>query len=121
MSTINIRKLSEHFTAYEFYCGCGCVSVEMSPELIVVLEDVRTHFDKPVTVNSGYRCEAYNQLVGGAKKSQHVKGTAADIVVLGVSPQEVIKYLLETYPDQHGIGRYKTFTHVDTRGWRARW
>ena len=121
MSTINIISLSKHFTRNEFACNCGCGSNTVDYALLVILEKVREHFGKPVTVNSGHRCAKYNALVGGAKNSQHVLGRAADIVVLGVSPQEVVKYLLETYPDQYGIGRYETFTHVDTRDWRARW
>ena len=44
-----------------------------------VLDPLRTAYRKPIYVNSGYRCEELNRLVGGAKNSQHMTGKAADI------------------------------------------
>ncbi len=44
-----------------------------------VLDPLRTAYRKPIYVNSGYRCEELNHLVGGAKNSQHMTGKAADI------------------------------------------
>lgn len=45
----------------------------------MVLEKVRAIWGAPLYVNSGYRCESLNLLVGGAKNSQHLRGMAADI------------------------------------------
>jgi hypothetical protein len=42
---------------------------------------LREWYGKPITVNSGYRCEALNKAIGGAKSSQHMLGEAADITV----------------------------------------
>lgn len=44
-----------------------------------VLDPIRSLYGKPIYVNSGFRCEALNKLVGGAKKSSHLEGKAADI------------------------------------------
>ena len=44
-----------------------------------VLEPLRQHFGKPIRINSGFRCKALNDAVGGAKNSYHTKGRAADI------------------------------------------
>ena len=44
-----------------------------------VLEPLRAHFGKPIRINSGFRCKALNDAVGGAKNSYHTKGRAADI------------------------------------------
>ena len=44
-----------------------------------VLQPLRNAWGKPMRVNSGYRCEELNRLVGGVASSQHVKGEAADI------------------------------------------
>lgn len=44
-----------------------------------VLDPLRTAYRKPIYVNSGYRCEELNELIGGAKNSDHLKGMAADI------------------------------------------
>ncbi len=44
------------------------------------LDTVRDEYGKPVKVNSGFRSEAVNERVGGARNSAHLKGLAADIV-----------------------------------------
>lgn len=46
-----------------------------------VLDPLREWYGKPIIVNSGYRCEALNKVIGGAKSSQHMLGEAADITV----------------------------------------
>ncbi|MCQ4370005.1 D-Ala-D-Ala carboxypeptidase family metallohydrolase [Enterobacter asburiae] len=113
--------LSKHFSRSEFACRCGCGFDRISPELITVLEDVRTHFGAPVKINSGCRCEKHNAKVGGVPNSQHVQGIAADIVVSGRTPALVAEYLERKYPDRYGVGRYSNFTHIDVRQVKARW
>ena len=114
--------LSKHFSSNEFKCKCGnCELVEPPKELIDILEDVREHFGKPLTIMSGYRCEAHNSNVGGAKKSKHKLGIASDIQVKDTSPNRVQLYLLNKYPNDYGIGRYPYFTHIDVRNYKARW
>lgn len=44
-----------------------------------VLQPLRDHFKEPVCISSGFRCVALNVVVGGARKSQHMYGEAADI------------------------------------------
>lgn len=113
---------SPYFRRVEFACSCGCGFDTVDTETLAVLEDVRTHFNAPVIVTSGCRCPAYNARVGGAANSQHTLGRAADIQVRGVAPARVQEYLLKHYPGRYGIGRYVTFTHVDTRtDGPARW
>lgn len=74
----------KNFRIQEFVCHCGCkmlAEVEANIEALVadVLDPVRELFGKPIYVNSGYRCEAYNRKVGGVSRSQHIVGEAADI------------------------------------------
>ena len=69
-------------------------------------------------INSAYRCPKHNAKVGGAKNSQHLESTAADLVAANVTPyelQEVILGLMEhgRIPNG-GLGRYNT-THYDIR------
>ena len=47
-----------------------------------VLDPLREKYGKPIMVSSGYRCEKLNKAVGGAAKSQHLTGKAADIMVV---------------------------------------
>ena len=116
--------LSKHFKKREFACKDGCglglADGDVNPELVEVLEDVREHFGRPVVINSGLRCQTHNKRVGGAKKSQHLFGTAADIRVSGVDPALVYDYLNAKYPDRYGVGKYKSFTHIDVRERKAR-
>ena len=51
----------------------------MDPVFIRALERVRKDFGQPMTVNSGYRCEAHNKKEGGVPGSAHTLGLAADV------------------------------------------
>lgn len=44
-----------------------------------VLQPLRDAWGGPLNINSGYRCPALNEAVGGVDTSQHVKGEAADV------------------------------------------
>jgi uncharacterized protein YcbK (DUF882 family) len=114
--------ISRNFSRAEFACNCGCGADTIDAGTLQVLEDLRAHFMQPVTVNCGHRCKAHNKAVGGAVNSQHLTGRAADITVAGVPPSKVADYLDATYHNSYGLGRYATFTHIDTRsGPAARW
>lgn len=114
-------KLSENFKVKEFASTDGADPIFISPQLIMVLQHIRSHFNKPITINSGYRTHARNNTVNGAKFSQHLYGTAADIVVSGISPVEVANFAETLLPNTGGIGRYSTFTHIDVRKEKSRW
>jgi hypothetical protein len=60
-----------------------------------VLEKVREHFGKPVTVNSCYRGPALNKAIGGSSSSQHMVGQAADIEITGVTNKILADYIAE--------------------------
>lgn len=47
-----------------------------------ILDPLRVAWGKPIVVTSGYRSPKLNRAVGGAAKSQHCKGEAADIRTL---------------------------------------
>lgn len=118
--------ISRHFNRSEFRCkGCtadnpcergGVDTVDV--ELVRTLEGIREYFGASVYINSGHRCPEHNAAVGGSPGSQHLLGRAADIRVEGVSPSQVASFLGYL---NGGVGEYQTFTHVDTRGRRARW
>lgn len=112
--------VSAHFNRSEFACKDGCGFDAVDTQLLAVLEDIRTHYNAPLTLNCGCRCAKHNAEVGGEDHSQHLYGKAADITVSGISPDDVAGYL-ESRHSRCGIGRYDTFTHVDVRGYAARW
>lgn len=119
-------QISKNFQYKEFDChGSGCCSTTIIDEkLVEYVQRIRDHFGKPVTITSPYRCEVHNRRVGGATKSYHMQGKAADIVVQGVSSREVAKYAESI--GILGIGLYETsadgyFTHIDTRTTKSFW
>lgn len=115
--------IGPHFKYSEFRCKC-CGKLPpngIDPILVLKLEILRKMLgNKPIIINSGYRCHAYNTKVGGVSKSQHLYGTAADISVRGISSSKVAEVAEQVFWDG-GLGRYNNFTHVDTRGRRVRW
>lgn len=74
-------KISPHFKLGEMACKDGSDKVLYSTELMEKLEELRAYGGFTVSINSGYRTKAYNSRIGGASKSQHIQGTAADVVV----------------------------------------
>ena len=120
------QKLSEHFSSDEFDChGTGCCTTTIINEkLVEYLEKIRTHFGKPITITSGYRCVVHNRNVGGATGSRHGKGDAADIVIQGIAPRTVAQYAESI--GILGIGLYETssdghFVHIDARDYKSFW
>ena len=73
--------ISPHFSIGEMACKDGSDEVLYSTELMSMLEKLRAYGGFTVHINSGYRSPSYNRKIGGASKSQHTLGTAADIVV----------------------------------------
>ncbi len=78
------KQLSPAFRVREFRCRDGSDAIMIDQTLVVLLQCIREHFGKAVTITSGYRTAAHNAAVGGAKSSQHLLGRAADIQVAGV-------------------------------------
>lgn len=77
-------------------------------------------YGKSLSVNSGYRSPSKNAKVGGAKRSQHMKGLALDISTKGMTRDQV-RGLIEkaSAVGYTGIGVYGNAIHVDTGPKRA--
>ena len=115
------REAIEYFKVREFASKDGEDLIRISPALLDVLHDIRHHFHAPVIVTSAFRTKSHNKKVGGAKKSTHLVGIAADIMVKGVAPAKVAAYADTLLPESGGIGQYKNFVHIDVRHEKARW
>ena len=110
--------LSPHFRLKEFASKDGCDTVLVSDELLTMLERLRSFVGGTIRINSGYRSAAHNRSVGGAASSQHLFGTAADIVVSkkgAIIPAKLICCLCQTLGFK-GIGYIsQNAVHVDMR------
>ena len=115
------KKLSANFKVKEFACTDGSDPVFIDTELVNVLQKIRTHFGKPVTITSAYRTSTKNKAVGGSPYSQHLYGRASDVKISGISPAKVGAYAETLLKNTGGIGIYSTFTHIDVRSVKARW
>ena len=130
-------RISPHFTRTEFDCADGTQSpegwiVERLTPLCDALEVIRGELTTAtgracrVTITSGYRSPEYNARVGGVKRSLHVSGYAADLVVYPSGEWTPIaaarvatiisQLMLAGRLPQSGLGYYETFTHYDVRG-----
>lgn len=81
-----------------------------------VLQPLRDVYQKPMRVNSGYRCKELNEIVGGVPSSQHRLGEAADIHT--GSPLETFRlaHLAKSTPEIWAeidqLVCYDTFVHI---------
>lgn len=122
------KKLSENFKVKEFACKDGSNPVFLDTELVELLQKIRDHFNRSVTITSGYRTVDYNRKIGGASNSQHLYGRAADIQVKDTPPEFVAEYAETLLAGRGGIGLYKKkagrakgWVHIDVRKVKARW
>ncbi len=111
-------QLSNNFNVLEFECNCGvCPFTLINLDHVAKLQKLRDDLNSTIHLNSAYRCLEYNKVVGGEPNSQHTKGNATDIRVGEMSPLEVA----DACEGFDGLGRYDSFTHIDSRGYKARW
>lgn len=115
------KKLSANFKVKEFACTDGSDPIFIDSDLVNVLQKIRSHFGKSVTITSAYRTPGKNKACGGTTYSQHLYGRAADIKVAGITPKKVAAYAETLLKNKGGIGVYSTFTHIDVRSTKARW
>lgn len=102
------------FEEREFACKCcGQLPSSVRANIVALVDNVldpaREQFGGPLAINSGYRCQKYNQEVGGVANSQHMKGEAADVrcsdnrrLARGIVEQGLFDQLI----------LYPTFVHV---------
>jgi uncharacterized protein YcbK (DUF882 family) len=124
-----MAKLTKNFSLDEFKCKDGSDipnnALSNIIELAKNLQVLRDAVGKTITITSGYRSQKHNAKIGGAKNSQHVKGTASDIKVKGMTAKEVARAIEELIASgkmkEGGIGIYPTWVHYDIRGVKKRW
>ena len=88
----------KYFTRVEFRCKCGgkyCNGFPAEPQegMVRAIDNVREHFGKAFTPNSGVRCPTHNANVGGVSNSRHLYGKAVDFHVPGKTAAQVLDYL----------------------------
>ena len=92
----------------------------LSPDLLVRLNHLRMVINKPIYINSGFRCKKENERVGGVQGSYHLQGMAVDIYVKDFLLYDLLMYAQEI--GFSGIGFYEkeNFLHLDVRSGEKR-
>ncbi len=116
--------MSKFYTDDDFACKC-CGELPdngIDSRLIEVLDAMSEVHGEKLELSCAYRCPEHNAEVGGVENSQHVLGTAADVLCPDdITVDELAELAEECGAD--GIGTYydDEFVHVDVRGYEARW
>jgi hypothetical protein len=115
-------KLSPHFSLEElthtdhreFDNTPNDQELENLTRLANFLEEVKAVlYGKPIMVNSGFRSELVNNAVGSKSSSQHRVGTACDFRVPGMTPNEVVKAIIDSDLKYDQIIReFDRWTHI---------
>jgi zinc D-Ala-D-Ala carboxypeptidase len=117
--------LSQHFTLEEmtFSQIAARLGVKNNPSYVQaealkmlcvnVLEPLRNYINLPIVVDSGFRNDRVNELVGGDPHSQHLRGEAADTRVKGMAVRLVVSTIRKMkLPFDQLIDEFEQWTHV---------
>lgn len=90
-----------------------------------VIDELSSRMRAPVDeLLSIYRSPTYNRAVRGRSRSQHLENRAVDVKFRGVSAWTVASKARQMRKEgkfKGGVGRYSSFTHIDTRGHNVDW
>jgi hypothetical protein len=92
---------------------------EAAKQTLEMMERIRYHIDAPISITSGYRCEALNKAVGSKPGSDHTLALAVDFrAPKAGSPFQIAASLAPVFKII-GIGQlileFGTWVHVSTR------
>ena len=90
--------------------------------VLFTMQPIRTMLGVPIRINSGLRPEWLNALIGGSKKSQHIKGMACDFVVPGLTPFLVAERISDNIeiPYDQLIHEFRLWVHISYVGGMTR-
>ena len=81
--------------------------------IFYVLQPLRDKLGKPMVITSGYRNSQVNKLVGGANNSGHLYGQAADFIVKGMTPAQVVEFVKNSGIEfDQLLNEYDQWTHI---------
>ena len=119
-------KLSEHFTFFEMTKTNNFKLLQKNREIaqkythnltktVNLLERIRRKFEnKIIIVNSGFRYKKLNQIVGGSKTSNHLKGFAVDFYIPELNTLDVFNKIKFSNINFHKLiyYPYHNFIHI---------
>ena len=120
---LELQNLSPHFKLEEFTRSQSAarLGIDNTPHQSLIdsltrtaytLEIIRLRIKRPINITSGFRCLKLNEHIGGSPRSAHLKGLAADFVVPGLTPQEVIHQIRDIVSFDQLIREYDRWVHI---------
>ncbi len=101
-----------YFTDAELQCHCKC-GYSVRPEFKALLNRIREDFGHPIGITNAARCRVHNKAVGGAQKSAHLDGVAADLV-----RTKELREFIEANLEKYNIWiEHPSKTGTDEVGW----
>ena len=80
--------------------------------IVYCLQPIRDKLKKPMIITSGYRCGRLNDVVNGAKNSQHLYGQAVDFVVQGMTPKQIVEFIKNSGVEFDQLIEEHTWVHI---------
>lgn len=119
-----VSELSNSDTAKKFGINnypSGEIKMHLKELIEKLLNPIREAWGGPIIVKSGYRCPALNEKVGGAKRSAHLTGYAADLIPGNGQRAKFIKFVQKflkesNLPFDQCINEYNRWCHVGLYG-----
>jgi len=106
----------DYFNINEFQCKDGSamptsVRNNIENKLKPPLNKIRAKYNKPMSINSGYRSVNYNASIGGVSNSEHLYGLACDVSIHNGNDRFLLtKWAL--YYDVRRVGISNNFIHI---------
>lgn len=83
--------------------------------IVNCLEPIRQYIGKPMIITSGFRSVRLNghPLINGAQNSEHLTGCAADFIIKGMTPKQVVEMVKASgVPFRQLINEHSLWTHI---------
>lgn len=87
-----------------------------------ILQPTRDHFNRAISISSGFRSKKLNKAIGGSSTSQHTLGEAADFTVAGISDRDVCEFIRDNLDFDQLILEFPEhgWIHISYRAGRLR-
>ena len=120
--------ITANFSVKEMACRFGCGILEMDPEFMWMLQELRDQMQGPLRVSSGRSCDHHNDVVSTAKNKKngvHTLVQASDILISGERAMLLFKKARQIGFSGIGLSQrvphQDRFVHLDTKARKALW
>jgi zinc D-Ala-D-Ala carboxypeptidase len=106
----------QNFSKEEFDCKHTGKN-EMTHEFMTMLQELRTHYERPIKITSGYRDITHPIESKKSEGGYHTRGIACDIACNSLQAYDIIKLAMRIGFTGIGVNQKgnKRFIHLDLR------